>query len=138
MFLYRVENLEDLKARGGFLNDFTGIEYSRSFNGDKSVPRLYFFKDIIENFIGYLEYLANEQDNLLKIKQPYKKKLCSKYFYPVRFKELLNYKENFDEEWSSPKIAYYYEFSKDEPKKLIVSIEDIEYWDKEVGKWKKL
>ena len=138
MFLYRVENLEALKARRGFFNNFTDINYLPTYKGDRSVPRLFFFKDIIENFIGYLEYLANEQDNFLKIKQPYKKKLCSKYFYPVRFKELLNYKEVFDEEWNFPKIAYYYEFSKDEPKKLIVSIEDIEYWDKEIGQWKKL
>ena len=48
MFLYRVENLEVLKARGGFFNDFIGIEYSRNFNGDKSVPRLYFFKDEVD------------------------------------------------------------------------------------------
>ena len=137
MFLYRVENLEALKTRGGFYNNFTNIYYSPSFMGDKSVPRLYFFKDIIENFIGYLEYFASEQDKLYKIKQPYKKKLCSKYFYPVRFKSLPNLEEYLDEEWS-PKISYYYEFIKNEAQKLIVSIEDIEYWDKEIAQWKKL
>lgn len=135
MFLYRVENLEDLKARGGFFNDFTGIEYSHSFNGDKSVPRLYFFKDVIKNFIGYLEYFASEQDDFYKIKQPHKKYVTN-IFYPIRFKSL-NLEEYLDKEWS-PEIAYYYEFSKDEPQRLIVSIEDIEYWDKEVGQWKKL
>lgn len=128
MFLYRVENLEVLKARGGFFNDFTGIEYSRSFNGDKSVPRLYFFKDEVDKlkplFISIEAFLENEAK-------------LQKDFYPVRFKSLPNLEEYLDEEWS-PKIAYYYEFSKDEPKKLIVSIEDIEYWDKEIGQWKKL
>lgn len=129
MFLYRLENLEVLKARGGFLNDFTNINYLPTYKGDKSVPRLYFFKNDKEQLAAasqksieaYLESIIYKND-----------------IYPVRFKELLNYKENFDEEWSSPEIAYYYEFSKDEPKKLIVSIEDIEYWDKEVGQWKKL
>lgn len=128
MFLYRVENLEALKARGGFFNDFTGIEYSRSFNGDKSVPRLYFFKDEVNKlkplFISIEAFLENEAK-------------LQKDFYPVRFKSLPNLEEYLDEEWS-PKIAYYYEFSKDEPKKLIVSIEDIEYWDKEIAQWKKL
>ena len=134
MFLYRVENLEALKARGGFYNDFTGIGYSPSFKGDRSVPRLYFFKDEVDKlkplFISIEAFLENvaKQQNLV-----YK----SKDFYPVRFKSLPNLEEYLDEEWS-PKISYYYEFIKNEAQKLIVSIEDIEYWDKNFAKWKKL
>lgn len=128
MFLYRVENLEALKARGGFYNNFTGIGYSPSFKGDKSVPRLYFFKDEVNKLSPFFVSIEAFLENEAKLQ---------KDFYPVRFKSLPNLEEYLDKEWS-PEIAYYYEFSKDEPQRLIVSIEDIEYWDKEAGQWKKL
>lgn len=146
MFIYRVENLEELKTRGGFYNNYTKIDYSASYKGDKSIPRLYFFKDMPEklesyydnNIINYLESLADDQDAYHKIKKPYGEKLREKYFYPIRFKSLPNFIEHFDKEWSSNQILYYYEFNKDEPQKIIVSIDNIEYYDKNKKEWIKI
>lgn len=49
-----------------------------------------------------------------------------------------NFIEHFDKEWSSNQISYYYEFNKDEPQKIIVSIDDIEYYDKNKKEWIKV
>lgn len=38
MFIYRVENLEALRTRGGFFNDFIKLGYSPSFKSDKNIP----------------------------------------------------------------------------------------------------
>lgn len=122
-FLYRVDILEKLKETGGFRNDFTKIIHSKTFSQKKGLPRLYFFKNEINKlwrFSTIEEFLKSQSYG----------GAC-----PIRFRSLPNLKEHIDEEFHVYKNAYYYEFDKNDPPRIVVSIDDIQYWDENLFQW---
>lgn len=131
MFIYRVDNLDKLKENGGFHNKFVKIGYSPSFDSDRTIPRLYFFKNEPEKLPGDFQTL---EDYLLE--GAWGGNLPERVF-PIRFLAL-NKEYFLDKEWFDGQFAYYYQFNKDEPKKIIVSINNIEYYDKNTKEWIKI